>query len=52
VKKPAKLPAPAAVPPWLAEVMRPAPAPVPWPAVTRAALAVCGPLALGYALGS
>jgi uncharacterized membrane protein YccC len=52
VKKPAKLPASAAVPPWLAEVMRPAPAPVPWPAVIRAALAVCGPLALGYALGS
>ena len=52
MKKPAKLPASAAVPPWLAEVMRPAPAPVPWPAVIRAALAVCGPLALGYALGS
>lgn len=41
-----------AVPPWLAEVVRPAPAPVPWPAVLRAAVAVCGPLALGYALGS
>jgi uncharacterized membrane protein YccC len=52
VKKPAKLPVATAVPPWLAEVMRPVPAPVPWPAVIRAALAVCGPLALGYALGS
>jgi uncharacterized membrane protein YccC len=54
VKKPAKLPAAAAtaVPSWLAEVVRPAPAPVPWPAVIRAALAVCGPLALGYSLGS
>ena len=54
MKKPAKLPAAAAaaVPPWLTEVVRPAPAPVPWPAVIRAALAVCGPLALGYALGS
>ena len=54
MKKPARLPAAAAaaVPPWLAEVVRPAPAPVPWPAVIRAALAVCGPLALGYTLGS
>ena len=32
-------------------MVRPAPAPVPWPAVIRAALAVCGPLALGLALG-
>ena len=52
MRKPAKLPVATAVPPWLAEVMRPVPAPVPWPAVIRAALAVCGPLALGYALGS
>ena len=52
MNKPARLPAAAAVPPWLAEVVRPAPAPVPWPAVIRAALAICGPLALGYALGS
>ncbi len=49
--KPGRLPVPPAVPPWLAEVVRPAPAPVPWPAVIRAALAVCGPLALGMALG-
>ncbi len=51
VRKPGRLPAPPAAPPWLAEVVRPAPAPVPWPAVIRAALAVCGPLALGMALG-
>ncbi len=61
VRKPGKLAAATAataasaataVPPWLAEVVRPAPAPVPWPAVARAALAVGGPLALGYALGN
>ena len=52
MNKLARLPAAAAVPPWLAEVVRPALAPVPWPAVIRAALAICGPLALGYALGS
>ena len=58
MRKPGKLAAATAasaataVPPWLAEVVRPEPAPVPWPAVVRAALAVCGPLALGYALGS
>ena len=58
MRKPGKLAAATAasaataVPPWLAEVVRPEPAPVPWPAVARAALAVCGPLALGYALGS
>ena len=51
VRKPGRLPSAPAVPPWLAEVVRPAPAPVPWPAVIRAALAVCGPLALGLALG-
>ena len=55
VRKPARLAAATAataVPPWLAEVVRPVPAPVPWPAVLRAAFAVCGPLALGYALGN
>ncbi len=55
MRKPARLAAATAataVPPWLAEVVRPVPAPVPWPAVLRAAFAVCGPLALGYALGS
>ncbi|MDX6338279.1 MAG: hypothetical protein QOG05_5619 [Streptosporangiaceae bacterium] len=51
MKKPGRLPAAPAAPPWLAEVVRPAPAPVPWPAVIRAALAVCGPLALGMAVG-
>ncbi len=58
MRKPARLAAATAataataVPPWLAEVVRPVPAPVPWPAVLRAAFAVCGPLALGYALGN
>jgi len=51
VRKPGRLPSAPTAPPWLAEVVRPAPAPVPWPAVIRAALAVCGPLALGLALG-
>ena len=51
VRKPGRLPSAPAAPPWLAEVVRPAPAPVPWPAVIRTALAVCGPLALGLALG-
>lgn len=52
VRKPGRLPSAPAAPPWLAEVVRPAPAPVPWPAVIRTALAVCGPLALGLALGN
>ena len=52
MKKPGRLPGATVAPPWLAEVMRPVPAPVPWPAVIRAALAVCGPLALGMALGN
>lgn len=39
-------------PPWLVEVVRPVPAPPPWAAMLRAALAVCGPLALGYILGT
>jgi hypothetical protein len=29
------------VPPWLAEVVRPKPAPLPWPDMIRAALAIC-----------
>jgi uncharacterized membrane protein YccC len=41
----------AAVPDWLAEVVRPKPAPVPWPEMARAALAICVPLAVGLALG-
>ncbi len=39
-------------PPWLVEVVRPVPASPPWAAMLRAALAVCGPLALGYILGT
>jgi uncharacterized membrane protein YccC len=38
-------------PPWLVEVVRPAPAPLPWALMVRSALAVCAPLALGLALG-
>ena len=40
------------VPDWLAEVVRPKPAPVPWPAMLRALLAVCVPLSVSLALGS
>jgi uncharacterized membrane protein YccC len=39
------------VPGWLAEVMRPRPAPVPWPGMLRAALAICLPLSVALALG-
>jgi uncharacterized membrane protein YccC len=39
-------------PPWLVEVVRPAPAKPPWAAMLRAALAVCGPLALGHIVGA
>jgi uncharacterized membrane protein YccC len=39
------------VPDWLAEVVRPKPAPLPWPQMLRAALAICVPLAAGLALG-
>jgi len=39
------------VPGWLAEVVRPRRAPVPWPEMTRAALAICVPLSLAYAAG-
>src|SRR5580692_1914273 len=37
------------VPEWLAEVVRPRRAPVPWPEMVRAALAICVPLAAGLA---
>ncbi|MFY9930587.1 MAG: FUSC family protein, partial [Streptosporangiaceae bacterium] len=40
------------VPDWLAEVVRPKPAPVPWPEMVRALLAVCVPLSISLALGS
>jgi uncharacterized membrane protein YccC len=39
------------VPGWLAEVVRPRQAPVPWPEMVRAALAICVPLSAAFALG-
>jgi len=39
----------AVVPDWLTELMRPKPAPLPWPDMIRAALAICVPLAVGFA---
>jgi uncharacterized membrane protein YccC len=39
----------AVAPDWLIEVVRPRPAPVPWAAMVRAALAICVPLAAGLA---
>ncbi len=41
----------AVVPDWLAEVVRPRPAPLPWPSMIRAMLAVSVPLAVALALG-
>ena len=41
----------AVVPDWLAEVVRPKPAPLPWPDMIRAALAICVPLSVGFAVG-
>jgi uncharacterized membrane protein YccC len=41
----------AVVPDWLTEVLRPKRTPVPWPAMIRAALAICVPLAVAMALG-
>ena len=41
----------AVVPEWLTEVVRPRPAPVPWPEMIRAALAICVPLSVSLALG-
>jgi len=40
-----------ALPDWLTEAVRPKPAPVPWGAMVRAALAICGPLAVGIVVG-
>jgi len=40
----------AVVPDWLTELMRPKPAPLPWPDMIRAALAICVPLAVGFAV--
>jgi uncharacterized membrane protein YccC len=39
------------VPDWLAEVMRPKKAPLPWPAMARAVLALWVPMAVGFATG-
>jgi uncharacterized membrane protein YccC len=52
LKKPPRVPAAAMPPPWLVEVVRPVPVKPPWAAMLRAALAVCGPLALGHILGA
>ncbi len=41
----------AVVPGWLAEVVRPRRAPVPWPEMIRAAIAICVPLSVAFALG-
>jgi uncharacterized membrane protein YccC len=40
-----------AVPDWLGELVRPRPAPVPWPGMVRAALAICVPLSVALATG-
>jgi uncharacterized membrane protein YccC len=40
-----------AMPDWLTEAVRPKPAPVPWGAMARAALAVCVPLSVGIVIG-
>ena len=40
------------VPDWLAEVVRPRAAPLPWPEMVRALLAICLPLSVSLALGS
>ena len=41
----------ATVPDWLAELVRPKPAPLPWPDMIRATLAICVPLGTGFAVG-
>ena len=40
-----------AMPDWLTEAVRPKPAPVPWGAMVRAALAICVPLSVGIVTG-
>src|SRR5580692_8631299 len=40
-----------AMPDWLTEAVRPKPAPVPWGAMVRAALAICVPLLAGIVAG-
>jgi uncharacterized membrane protein YccC len=39
------------VPDWLMEVVRPKPAPLPWPEMVRTALAICVPLSAAFAVG-
>jgi uncharacterized membrane protein YccC len=39
------------VPDWLAELVRPKPAPPPWPDMIRSALAICVPLGVAFAVG-
>src|ERR1700678_3084333 len=41
----------AVVPDWLAEVVRPKPAPLPWGDMIRATLAICVPLGVAFAVG-
>jgi uncharacterized membrane protein YccC len=41
----------AAVPEWLADVVRPKPVRPPWPAMIRAALAICVPLSVAFIVG-
>jgi uncharacterized membrane protein YccC len=41
----------AIVPDWLAELVRPKPAPLPWPDMIRSALAICVPLGTAFAVG-
>jgi uncharacterized membrane protein YccC len=41
----------AVIPPWLAAAMRPRRAPVPWPEMARAGIAICVPMAAGIATG-
>ncbi|MGH3288224.1 MAG: FUSC family protein, partial [Streptosporangiaceae bacterium] len=41
----------AIVPDWLAELVRPKPAPLPWPDMIRSALAICVPLGVAIAMG-
>jgi len=40
-----------AMPDWLTQAVRPKPAPVPWGAMVRAALAICVPLSAGFVTG-
>ena len=41
----------AVVPDWLAELVRPKPAPLPWGDMIRATLAICVPLGVAFAVG-